>query len=401
MKNTNSQLYNYLLKSKKKFKSNININKEIQVYLSKSFKRNTKTFPIDFLTQIKIVKKISNNVLIVKNLNDLIQEFKKKKEYLFLVTKISLASFSKIYPEFKKNQNFVFYEDINTGKELKKIIASVKKKKYNIVCIGGGKITDLAKFISYKSNSLLLTIPTILATHVYASKKIHVLKQIKNLGYSLTIDGKSSDLALIDLKIIKFNYLIDKRFFLSGMGDLMAFYNSKLDWQLSPKFNEQKYSFALMVIRKVEKILEKININGSIEKWLEDYIFAQVLLCDLTDWVGSAPASGSEHFFANIYEKKYPNKILHGELVAFGTLFFRYVRNHNFKKIITLMNKFKINNSLNRLKISKKKIISSLLLCKQEGFRKKRYSILEEIKFDNQYITNIFNEMIKKEIIKP
>ncbi len=400
MQNINSQLYKYLLKSKKKFKSHTNISKEIEIYLNKSFRSYRKIFPTSFVKQITVIKKISNNVLIVKNLNDVIKEFEKKKNYLFLVTKISLASFNKIYPEFKKGKKFIFYEDISTGKKLKKLIALIKKRKYKIVCIGGGKVADLAKYTSFQSNSLLLTIPTILATHVYASKKIHALKPIKELGHNLTIDGKSSDLALIDLKIVKFNYLIDKRFFLSGMGDLMAFYNSKLDWQLSTKFKKTKHTFALIVIKKVETILEKININQPINKWLQNYIFAQILLCDLTDWVGSAPASGSEHFFANIYEKKYPNKILHGELVAFGSLFFRYVRNYNYKNIIALMCKFKINNSLKRLKISKKRIISSLLLCKEEGLRKKRYSIIEEINFDEPYITRTFNEMIKKRIIK-
>lgn len=399
MNYSNNRLFKFLFKSKKKFNKNKNLKNEIESYIKKSFVKNQQNLIKKYIDKLPISDAISNKVFIVNNLNKIMLEFENRK-YLFLTNRISLESINKIYPGFRKNKKIIFYERIKNGKKLKNIIKNVKKSNNILVCIGGGKVSDLSKYISFKSGCLLITIPTILATHVYASKKIHILKPIKELGYNLTINGKSSDLSLIDLKIIKKNYLKNKRFFLSGMGDLMAFYNSKLDWQLSKEFKKNKFNFALKIILKVEKILEKINVKQPIEKWISEYIFAQVLLCDLTDWVGSDSASGSEHFFANIYEELYPKNVLHGELVAFGTLFFRYVRKSKIKKIISLLNKFKITNSLKRLKISKKKIILSLLLCKKEGQRKKRYSILEEIKFDKEFILNKFEEMTRKRIIK-
>ena len=54
------------------------------------------------------------------------------------------------------------------------------------------------------------------------------------------------------------------------------------------------------------KILEA---QKKVDNWIKEYIFAQVLLCNITDWSGSAPASGAEHFFANLYEKKFVTKI--------------------------------------------------------------------------------------------
>ena len=76
----------------------------------------------------------------------------------------------------------IYYEDITKGRELKKIINFINKKDYLIVCIGGGKVSDLAKFISLKTNTSLINIPTILATHVYFTKT-HI--SIKDLGYHL------------------------------------------------------------------------------------------------------------------------------------------------------------------------------------------------------------------------
>ena len=133
-----------------------------------------------------------------------------------------------------------------------------------------------------------------------------------------------------------------------------------------------KKNFLLKSIKKVEDILENINIKKPINHWIKEYIFAQVLLCNITDWSGSAPASGTEHFFANLYEKKFPGKILHGELVALGTLIFRYLRGSNYRKIKKLMKKFKIKNSIKKFKITKSRIIQILLLCKKRRSEKKK-----------------------------
>lgn len=324
-----------------------------------------------------------------------------KEKYIFLVNKEGIKSFIKIYPDFfKLKKKFYFYEDIQTGKKLKSFINLIKKNKLKLVCIGGGRVSDLAKYASFKSNCYLITIPTILATHVYASQKIHVLKPISELGYKFTIEGKSSDLSLIDKEIINKNYKKNKRFILSGLGDLMAFYNSKLDWQLSDNFDNNQNRFSLFVIKKVETILEELDIKKPINIWLKNYIFAQILLCDLTYWVGSAPASGSEHLFANIFEKKNPEQILHGELVALGTLIFRYLRNENFTHILDLMKKFKIKKSLNALKVSKKKILEALVASKAEGQRKKRFTIIEKEKFQKIDYISCLDSINKLNLIK-
>ena len=145
------------------------------------------------------------------------------------------------------------------GIHFRVLLFSVEQKK-NLICIGGGQVTDIAKFIAFKTKVKLITIPTILATHVYASPKIHALKPIKQFGYKLTIDGHSSNLSIIDLNIIEKKFKEDKRFIYSGMGDLMAFYNSKLDWFLSKDFKKGEKNFLLKSIKKVEDILENINI---------------------------------------------------------------------------------------------------------------------------------------------
>lgn len=395
-------LYNYLKLSQKKEKDKKNKNL-INKYLKKSFFNKESTITNRLLYRYKkklnIKEKISNNVIIVENLFSFLPELN-NDENIFILTKESEIAFNKNYDDFLSKKKKIFYEKIKNGKILIKIIKNLKQKKLQIVCIGGGKVSDLAKYISFKTSTSLINIPTILATHVYTSPKIHILKPIKDLGYNLTIDGKASNLSLIDIRTISMQYKKEPRFILSGLGDLIAFFNSKYDWMLSNNYKNYKNKFIFKSIIKVEKILKKIDINRSIKIWLKDYIFAQVLLCNITDWAGSAPASGSEHFFANLYEKKYPKKILHGELVAIGTLIFLFLRKKRYDLVLKLIKKFKINNSLKKLYLTKNKILDTLVLCKKEGIRKNRNSLLNIKEIKKNDFKKLINDMISKKIIK-
>jgi len=391
--------YFFLEKKKQKKITVLNeIKRNLIISFQKKFNvKNKKILKIYY----KFFKKkilVSDNVIITKDINLFLKKIKGKNFY-YITNMLGYESFNNIYNNFLNNKNIFFFEDLNTKKKLCKIIKSLKAEKKILICVGGGKVTDLAKFIALKSNIFLITIPTILATHVYASPKIHALKIIKKFGYNNTINGNPSSLSIIDMNIINRLFYKNPRLIYSGMGDLMAFYNSRLDWMESNQFNIKRNFFSVNSIYKIEKTLETINIEKPINKWIKKYIFAQVLLCNITNWVGSAPASGSEHFFANIYEKLYPNNVLHGELVAVGTLFFRYIRGADYKKIILLMKKFKISNSLKKLNIKKFRIIKALSLCRKEGLRKNRFSILNKKKLSKKDFIILINEMIKKKII--
>jgi hypothetical protein len=63
------------------------------------------------------------------------------------------------------------------------------------------------------------------------------------------------------------------------------------------------------------------------------------------------------------------------------------------------MKKFKISNSLKKLNIKKFRIIKALSLCRKEGLRKNRFSILNKKKLSKKDFIILINEMIKKKII--
>ena len=147
--------------------------------------------------------------------------------------------------------------------------------------------------------------------------------------------------------------------------------------------------FIIKSIKKVENILKKIDPQKPINYWLKDYIFAQVLLCNITDWAGSAPASGAEHFFANLYEKYYPKKVLHGELVAIGTLIFLFLRKKNYFEALKLIKKFKINNSLKKTLFIKIKNFKHFNPVQKRRDKKKRISILEILNLEKKILEKL------------
>jgi glycerol-1-phosphate dehydrogenase [NAD(P)+] len=320
-------------------------------------------------------------------------------ESFFLTDKNSFNFFKKIYKK-KILKNVTFVETIKNGNELKKFTKKLnirkKIKNFKLVCIGGGKVFDLGKFVTLKNNISLISIPTSLTTHVYCSPKIHAMKQIADLGYKTTIDGRPSNLSIIDLSIMKKLELTNKRLLYSGFGDLIALINAKDDWY--DYVNEEKNRFKIYCVEIIIKILNTIDINKRINTWISKYVFAQCLLCNVTDWAGSAPASGSEHFFANLHEKKFKSKALHGELVALGTLIFQKLRNKKIDNLLKLLKKYNISRSIGRFQITKKSIFRTLVDCKQEGKRKKRKSILDNNKF-NKIDWEIFLQSLFKDNI--
>ena len=170
----------------------------------------------------------------------------------------------------------------------------------------------------------------------------------------MTINGKP-DLVLLDFNFLEDVFLNNKRLIMAGFGDLMAFWTALEDWKLAcdNKMNHYNY-FAELVIKDIFNKFDDINVNLRFSDWANDYVLIQNLLCHITDWVNSAPASGSEHLFAHEIEKYYIDNLpLHGELVALGVIIFGYIHKLDVDKIIRQLNKFSISRSLSVIGVVK------------------------------------------------
>ncbi|MAG78276.1 hypothetical protein CL616_02825 [archaeon] len=224
------------------------------------------------------------------------------------------------------NGNVVCLE--TSGDDLRRFIDEIKNYDC-IVGVGGGHVMDLLKFLGMKTGKKTLAIPTTLTTHVYASPKIHAGNAIASFGYKKTIDGSPPTVALIDKKLILPLQKKSPRLIFTGLGDISAYVTAVEDWRLAEKNGKDKVNDYVVEMTKdtIDEIM-KIDINEDLDGWLERYCLIQVTLCNITDWVGSAPASGAEHLFAKSLEEINGN-ILHGEAVALGIIIVSHLQGKN------------------------------------------------------------------------
>ena len=117
------------------------------------------------------------------------------------------------------------------------------------------------------------------------------------------------------------------------------------------------------------------------------------MLCNITDWEGSPPASGSEHLFALSVEKyAKPNVPLHGELVALGVIIMSLIQKNDYKYISQVIKKLKLSMSLKKIGIDKSMVLSGLRDSLEKGLKKNRHTILNEI--DEEEIQSKYEKVV-------
>lgn len=346
-----------------------------------------------------IIDEISDNVIITIGLNDMIDKIVNRS--VLVVEHAPFQFVKNIYPEITSGTDIIHVDDLVSSQALEYAISQAQLSKKNILLgIGGGRTMDMLKFIGLKSNKPMIAIQSSLATHVYASPKIHCLPAIREMGFSLTIDGFAPHLSILDLNLLSRLFQTNKRLIYSGLGDILAFVNSREDWILACKKGHNNYSTLVDdYIGMVISQLSSINVDKPLSEWIAEYSFIQVLLCNITDWAGSATASGAEHLFAKCIENEVEDTPLHGEMVALGTLIFTYMRKGQHEKVLSLMRKFNIPNSLSSLGVNTEAVVNALSNALNEGIRKKRYTILNELNKQRSFFDNIIRELIQSGFI--
>ncbi len=186
-----------------------------------------------------ICSKISTNVIAVQGKLPQILD-KIVPESVIFTDREPFAFISKQLPgyDFMKARRIVFIGDIADGDDLTEVLNDLKNcEASTLIGIGGGKTMDMLKFVGFKTGLTTIAVPTSLATHVYASPKIHILKPIADLGYEKTIDGEPVHLSVIDIELLDKLESDNISLIRAGLGDILAFYTAKEDWKLAYNSN--------------------------------------------------------------------------------------------------------------------------------------------------------------------
>ena len=385
----------------KKIASKERLIREIYYAWQKMFCSTTSNKGEEILTLLGLTKRgnlISKNVLALKgNLSVIFNKILPASVIITDIEPFSFISNELSSTDFNQSLQIYFIGDIRNGNDLQKILKYVKKEKVSfLIGIGGGRTMDFLKFISYKTNIKSIAIPTSLSTHVYASPKIHILKPMSDLGYNHTIDKEPAHLSIIDIELLEKLENDNVQLIRAGLGDLLAFYTAKEDWKLACKTGHNTYNYYVdsLIIDIINK-LYSINFKKPLREFWLEYVEMQVLLCNITDWAGSAPASGSEHLFATKIESLSSDPVLHGEMVALGVLLVSQMLGLNIMKLKKILNNIGIDLSLNKYKFTAKMILEAFTEGKIYGKEKNRYTCLESMKVDKKLLNSAILELQK------
>lgn len=218
-----------------------------------------------------------------------------------------------------------------TYDEIQRIEDEARKAKTNlIVAVGGGRVIDTAKVVSYNLDIQFVSIPTAASHDGIASSRASVVTEEGNVSVAT-----QPPLAIVaDTGVIA---TAPHRLLAAGCADIIANYTAILDWELAHRLTGEPISeYALTLAKITAEILVKnadfISRNDETAAWIVvKALFSSGIAMSIAG--SSRPASGGEHKFAHMIEKLAPGAALHGEACGLGTIIGMYLHGGDWRSI--------------------------------------------------------------------
>lgn len=247
-----------------------------------------------------------------------------------------------------------------------------------VLGIGGGSAIDFAKYVSWKRNLPLITIPSIVSVDAPVTKEIAIRKngRVRYIGNTLP------EKIIVDFSLIK---KAPHRLNKSGIGDIISIHTALFDWKLA--FQRKKEKYDEKIAQKANKLLlllednlEEIQeVTNKGIKILMDLFLKANQLC--WKFGNSRAEEGSEHFFAYNMEYLTGKHFLHGELVSLGTLIMSYLQKNEPERVLRILEKVKLHFKPEEIGSSREEVLKSLNLLKDYVEEERLpYSIINQIK---------------------
>jgi glycerol-1-phosphate dehydrogenase [NAD(P)+] len=233
----------------------------------------------------------------------------------------------------------------NTFAEVDRINKLLINKDIDLIIgIGGGKVLDLIKRVSFLQKINHISIPTIISNDGLISP-ICVLKNEE--GKSESLAGYMPFGVIIDLEIIINS---PTKFIQAAAGDILSNMSATNDWlfaskKTNEKINDIAFQFSRMSAHASVNF-ERIDLNS--KDFIKMIIQGQVNSGIAMGLSGnSRPCSGSEHLISHAIDfLKLSNNQLHGYQVGVISLFCLYLQNDLSDKIVNYSRKISLNQDI-------------------------------------------------------
>lgn len=199
-----------------------------------------------------------------------------------------------------------------------------------LVAVGGGRVIDTAKIVSFNLNLPFISVPTAASHDGIASARASVAME----GGHSSLEAHPPVAIVADTGIIA---SAPHRLLAAGCADVISNYTAILDWELAHRVKGEPISeYAITLSKMTAEILVKdahlIRPHNEQSAWI--VVKALVSSGVAMSIAGSSrPASGGEHKFSHALDRLAPGKALHGESCGIGTIISMYLHGGDWRGI--------------------------------------------------------------------
>lgn len=294
------------------------------------------------IASLPIIFQIGNNIV-----NDLENIISSKNLLFHRILILSGETFSQHVASQISINSVVLREIINDNSflEVDRINKLVMCNNIDLIIgIGGGKVLDLIKRVSFLQKINHISIPTIISNDGLISP-ICVLKN--GDGKSESIQGSMPFGVIIDMGII-----LDSptKFIQAAAGDILSNMSATNDWVVAAKKSNEKIND---IAFQFSRMSAHASINfDSIDLNSKDFV-KMIIQGQVNSGIAmglsgnSRPCSGSEHLISHAIDfLKLSNNQLHGYQVGVISLFCLYLQNDLSDKIIDYSRKIHLDTDI-------------------------------------------------------
>jgi glycerol-1-phosphate dehydrogenase [NAD(P)+] len=213
-------------------------------------------------------------------------------------------------------------EDIGADQDsVYRVLWALDGRRRTLIAVGSGTITDVARFVSHRSGSQFISVPTAASVDGFTSIGAPMILD----GVKITVNAQGPMAVFADLPTL---CAAPPPLVAAGVGDLIAKLTSVADWELGGILWEEPYDGAIAVRARAaawDCAAHIADIAGrrpsGLRVLMEGLIESGFCMLDFGQ---TRPASGYEHHISHFWEmmllRQGRRSVLHGAKVGLGVL---------------------------------------------------------------------------------
>ncbi|MCU0632036.1 MAG: NAD(P)-dependent glycerol-1-phosphate dehydrogenase [Methanolinea sp.] len=241
-----------------------------------------------------------------------------------------------------------------------------------LVGVGGGRVIDCAKIVSYNLDRQFISVPTAASHDGIASARASVPME----SGSVSLEAHPPLAIVADTGLIA---AAPHRLLAAGCADVISNSTAVLDWELSHRLKHEEVSeYAMALSRMTADLLMKNAKNIKPHHEESAWMVTKALVSSgvaMSIAGSSRPGSGGEHKFGHALERLAPGAALHGEACGIGTIIDMYLHGGDWKAIREALRSIGAPTTPSDLGIDDAVAVEALLMAKT--IRPERFTILD------------------------